>query len=373
MASKYKVYLDIGKDSNGKRIRKQFYGKTKKEAEEKRDLYLKQIDLDKRKYFAETFKIWLYEIAKNRVKPSSFDKYEGIFRNFFEECPFYNAPIGDIKPVDVQKYYNSLFTLGKSSNSIKNANKLLKQFFNYCVDNDYIIKSPASGKKVYIPIDEKNKKEVEVFTDDEIRKMVLQDEESFIKYAALISYATGMRRGEILGLKESDIDYKNKQIHINRTVVTAYMVNSKGNRTKKTYISIPKTYNSIRTIPLPIGLIDVLKSVISLKNNMLLNGVNLKEEYKDMIFVSKQGNLIEASNFIRSWKNFLKRCDIEYKKFHTLRHTYATKQFQAGIPTLTISKLLGHSSIDITLDIYTHISDKDKNKSLDTLQTLWSH
>ena len=373
MASKYKVYLDIGKDANGKRVRKQFYGKTKKEAEEKRDLYLKQIDPGDKKYFSETFKIWLFEIVKNKVKPSSFDKYEGIFRNFFKECPFYNLHIGDIKPVNVQKYYNSLFNNGKSSNSIKNANKLLKQFFNYCVDNDYIIKSPVSGKKVYIPIGENNRKEIEIFTDDEIKKMILQDEKSFIKYAALISYATGMRRGEILGLKESDIDYKNKQIHINRTVVTAYIVDSKGCRHKKTYISTPKTFNSVRAIPLPIGLIDILKSTISLRDDILSAGVDLKEEYKDMIFVSKQGNLIEASNFIRSWKNFLKRCNIKYKKFHTLRHTYATKQFQAGVPTLTVSKLLGHSSTDITLDVYTHILKEDKNKSLDTLQALWSY
>lgn len=369
MASKYKVYLDIGKDSDGKRVRKQFYGKTKEEAETKRELYLKQLDHGNKKYFAETFKKWLYEVVKYRVKPSSFDKYEGIFRNYFEKCPFYLTPIGNIKPIDVQSYYNSIFISGKSSNAIKNANKLLKQFFNYCVDNDYITKNPVSGKKVFIPIGDNNvlRKDIEIFTDNEIRKMIFQDEESFIKYAALISYATGMRRGEILGLKESDIDYKNKVININRTVVTAYMVDSKGNRSKKTYISIPKTFNSIRTIPLPIGLINTLESAIALRKTM-----NSKEEYKDMIFISKQGNLIEASNFIRSWENFLKRCGVEYKKFHALRHTYATKQFRAGIPILTISKLLGHSDIEITMNIYTHISIEDKNKSLDTLQELLS-
>ena len=353
MASKYKVYLTV--EENGKKVRKQFYGKTKKDAEKKRDDYLLQQDLKDKKIFIDTFKNWLFDIVKNRVRISSFDKYEGLYRNYILQSPFSFVSVADIRPLDIQKYYNSLFTLGKSSNSIKNANKLLKQFFNYCVDNDYITKSPVSGKKIYIPIGEINKKEVEIFTDDEIRKIISSEEEHYIKYAAIISYSTGMRRGEILALRDDDINYTNNTITINKTVVTAYKVDNKGHRYKSTYVSIPKTKSSIRTIPLPVGLIKFLSKF---------------DSDQDYLFLSKQGNFIDASNFEKSWSSFLKRCGIKHKKFHALRHTYATKQFENGIPALTVSKLLGHSSIEITLNTYTHVSEENKSKSIDTLSIL---
>lgn len=353
MASKYKVYLTV--EENGKKIRKQFYGKTKKDAEKKRDDYLFQRDKKDKKIFIDTFKFWLFDIVKNRVRISSFDKYEGIFRNFFKECPFYNLPIGNIKPVDVQKYYNSLFVSGKSSNSIKNANKLLKQFFNYCVDNYYIKDNPVAGKRIYIPTENHIKKEVEIFTDDEIRKIIETKENHYIKYAAIISFSTGMRRGEILALRGDDINYTNNTITINKTIVTAYKVDNKGHRHKITYVSIPKTKSSIRTIPLSLGLIKFLSEFNS---------------NQDYLFLSKQGNFIDAGNFEKSWSSFLKRCGIKHKKFHALRHTYATKQFENGIPALTVSKLLGHSSIEITLNTYTHVSEENKSKSIDTLSIL---
>ena len=353
MASKYKVYLTV--EENGKKIRKQFYGKTKKDAEKKRDDYLLQQDLKDKKIFIDTFKNWLFDIVKNRVRISSFDKYEGLYRNYILQSPFSFIPVADIRPIDIQKYYNSLFTLGKSSNSIKNANKLLKQFFNYCVDNYYIKDNPVAGKRIYIPIEDYSKKEVEIFTDDEIRKIISSEEEHYIKYAAIISYSTGMRRGEILALRGDDINYTNNTITINKTVVTAYKVDNKGHRHKSTYISIPKTKSSIRTIPLPVGLIKFLSDFYS---------------DQDYLFLSKQGNFIDASNFEKSWYSFLKRCGIKHKKFHALRHTYATKQFENGIPALTVSKLLGHSSIEITLNTYTHVSEENKSKSIDTLSIL---
>ena len=164
-----------------------------------------------------------------------------------------------------------------------------------------------------------------------------------------------MRRGEILALRGDDINYTNNTITINKTVVTTYKVDNKGHRHKSTYISIPKTKSSIRIIPLPIGLIKFLSEFNS---------------DQDYLFLSKQGNFIDASNFEKSWSSFLKRCGIKHKKFHSLRHTYATKQFENGIPALTVSKLLGHSSIEITLNTYTHVSEENKSKSIDTLSIL---
>lgn len=371
----YRTTLDLGRDSNGKRIRKQFYGKSKKEAETKKLDFLEKHRagvIDKNFYLGETMHSWLYEVVRvGKIKLSSFEKYEGMYRNYFKNSPLSSILINNIKPLDIQQYYNKLFKDGKSSNSIKNAHKLLKQFFNYCEDSNYIQNNPTSGKKVIIPKDHNEaKKEVTVFNTEEMKSILNRQEHSFIKYAALISYATGMRRGEILGLKEKDIDYKENQIHIRRAVVTATKISEDGKRHKSTYLSSTKTGSSTRDIPLPHGLIPIIKKAIILKKEMVLNGVNINYEFKDIIFISKDGNLINASNFEKSWIYFLKRCGVEHKKFHSLRHTYATRQFEAGIPVKTVSKLLGHKSTDITLDVYTHVIKQEKEKAIDTLQLI---
>lgn len=379
-----RVTADLGYDSNGKRIQKQFYGKTKKEAEQKKIKYLMDHEKglsDNKLYFSKTMKDWLFNtIKRGQIKASSFEKYEGLYRLYFENCPFAMKEIKKITPINIQKYYNDLFDNGiiykdkhkeVTSNTIKNANKLLKQFFSYCADCDYIVNNPTSGKKISIPganIPKSKNDEIQVFSQDEIKKIINIDEETNIKYIALISYATGMRRSEVLGLKESDIDYINNEIHINRAITTAFIFDDKGNKKKETYISDNKTYTSKRIIPLPKSLIPVIKKAIILrKSNQLKMGYKIKPEYEGLIFLSIEGNLINASNLDKSWIYFLKRCGIQHKKFHALRHTYATKQFENGIQPLVVSKLLGHSNIEITLNTYTHVLKKEKHKAIDMI------
>ncbi|WP_243129685.1 tyrosine-type recombinase/integrase [Clostridium sp. HBUAS56017] len=83
--------------------------------------------------------------------------------------------------------------------------------------------------------------------------------------------------------------------------------------------------------------------------------------------------MIDAGNIEKSWIYFLKKCKVKHKKFHALRHTYATLQFENDKPLLTISKLLGHANIDVTASTYTHIMKKEKQKAVDTLELLkWS-
>lgn len=375
----YRITYDVGIDSNGKRIRKQFLGKSKKEAEQKKLEYINKINSGivetKSMWLGATMKSWLFEVVKmGQIKPASFSKYEGIYRNYFEKSTIACLALDKLKPIDIQRYYNDLFKKGKSSNVIKNANKLLKQFLNYCMDCGYILKNPCDGKKVIIPKDNNERlenKTLPVFSKEEMEKISNQKEDTKIRYIALISYATGMRRGEILALKESDIDYNNNEIHIKRALVTTYMFDNEGNKHKETFLDDTKTYTSVRDIPLPKSLIPIIKQSIALKKLDMLKAANsFNEENKDLIFLSANGEYIEASNLNKSWTYFLKRCGVAHKKFHALRHTYATLQFENDRPLLTISKLLGHANIDVTADTYTHVMKKEKEKAIDTLSLL---
>lgn len=118
-------------------------------------------------------------------------------------------------------------------------------------------------------------------------------------------------------------------------------------------------------------MIPIIKQAISLKKlDILKTGDSFNEKNKNFIFLTENGEFIEASNMNKSRAYFLKRCNVTHKKFHALRHTYATLQFENDMPLLTISKLLGHANIDITADIYTHVMKKEKEKAIDTLSLL---
>ncbi|WP_061293708.1 tyrosine-type recombinase/integrase [Clostridium botulinum] len=375
----YRITYDIGVDSNGKRIRKQFVGKSKKEAEQKKLDYINKINSGisdtKTRFLGKTMKIWMFEVVKvGQIKPTSFARYEGIFSNYIQKSPIACISLEKLQPIDIQRYYNTLFKSGKSSNIINNLNKLLKQFLNYCVDSGYILKNPCDGKKVIIPKDNKIRREnkiLPIFSRDEVINILRQKEDTKIRYISLISYATGMRKGEILGLKESDIDYTNNEIHIRRAMVTTYIFDENGKKHKETFLDDTKTYTSERDIPLPKSLIPIINAAISLKKRDILKaGNSFNENNKDLLFLSENGEYIEASNIDKSWIYFLKRCRVNHKKFHALRHTYATIQFENEIPLLTISKLLGHASIDITASTYTHVMKKEKEKAIETLSLL---
>ncbi|WP_242841951.1 site-specific integrase [Clostridium beijerinckii] len=158
-----------------------------------------------------------------------------------------------------------------------------------------------------------------------MQKILSQKEDTKIRYIALISYATGMRRGEILGLRESDIDYTNLEIRIRRNLVTTFVYDDDGNKHKETFLDETKTHTSVRDIPLPYNLIPIIKSAIALKKkDMLKCGDSYNRTNKDFIFLTEAGEYIDAGNIDKSWIYFLKRCKVDHLKFHALRHTYAT-------------------------------------------------
>lgn len=251
---------------------------------------------------------------------------------------------------------------------IHNLNKLLKKFFNFCVTQGYIVRNPCDAKKVIIPGDATRSKEcvIEVFTDGEIEKLKNAIKGDRLEILYLLALGTGMRQGEILGLKWQDINYDEQTIDIKRSIKNVAHIDSEDKKRYEFVVQTPKTKRSIRTIPIPSNLI------VPLKNH---RKAQLQEKFRagssyndnDFIFTTELGTNIDASNLLKKFKKILLKANIPYRKFHALRHTFATKLFENDVPIKTVQELLGHSNMSITANIYTHVMPKKKTTAVETL------
>lgn len=373
----YRTKLTVGYDNKGKPISKQFYGKTKTEAENKKKEYSKAIESGiNPDLAAETLSramySWLWNIERHSGnKSSTFERYESIYRNYIEGTKLGHIRINDIKKLGIQKYYNDLLNDGKSYSMIYNLNKVLNKFFGYAVSEDYILKNPITGLK--IPKGDEGDinedfKTIEVLKDDELKQIINTLGSEKIRYIIIFAALTGARMGEILALEKSDI--VDDIVRINKSIRTVRVYDNENKYKYELKVTRPKTKNSNREIPLPNTLVEELKRLnILVKEERLKLGPAYTEN--NLLFPSLTGSYINDKNLRRSWKRALNNAGIDYIKFHALRHTYATRLFENGTSILTVSRLLGHGSIKTT-EIYTHVLEDVKAKEVECLNSMFN-
>lgn len=374
----FRVTATIGRDSDGKLIRKEFYGKSKKDAEAQRDEYLNGLknglNIDyKNMTLGKLMYAWLFEVLRvsSKIKPSTFQRYEGIFRNYIKESELFGLKLNDIRALHIQRYYNKLNDKGKSYSQIKNLNKLLKSFFSYAVEEGYLLKNPCKGKKIVIPGESDHEsEEVEAFTSEEIISIRNAIAGHRLKLLIMLALGTGLRQGELLALKWGNIDLENKQLQVEQTLMPVTLINADESKTYKVLEQTPKTKSSIRTVPIPSSIIPLLEECKQLQDQEKEKaGTSYIEN--DYVFTTEIGTSINSSNLRKIYKKLLKKAEVKYRKFHSLRHTYITKLFEAGVPLKTVQMLAGHSDISTTANIYTHVMPKEKVTAVEKLNNLF--
>lgn len=170
----------------------------------------------------------------------------------------------------------------------------------------------------------------------------------------MICFYTGIRIGELCALKWENIDLKRGIISI---VNTLYRVKSeKGNKQTELKISTPKSESSVRDIPLPKFLIAKLDAI----------------DRESGFLIQRNGKFIEPNIYARRYKRILEELNIPYRKFHTTRHTFATRALEIGMDIKTLSEILGHSSPTVTLNLYSHSLPEHKKKEMDRLGKLYT-
>jgi integrase len=200
--------------------------------------------------------------------------------------------------------------------------------------------------------------EKHTYTENEYKKIIneiLKDIDN-TKLGILLGLYTGARIGELCALQFKDIDFNRKEVIINKTLQRLYDPTN-DIEPSKIIISTPKTNSSNRTVPLTEEIIKILQTLNNGEENYILTG---KSKYT------------EPRSFRRKYNNFMKSIDIIPLKFHSLRHTFASMNIENGTDIKTISEILGHSDIDVTLKIYTHTSEKSKQKAIEKFNQIFT-
>jgi integrase len=342
----YRIRKKIGEDADKKPIVKAFYGINKKDAESQVAEYvanLKRGAADNKEYFSQLIDYYISEVMmKSDLADGSKTRYRSAYNTHIKGTDISYIQMKDINSRVIQKYYNDLADKGKPVEMI---NKVLSRFFIYAESEGYC-RNPLSN--VSIKKNRKTDEEITVFTHEEVKK-IINSPTSQYRTAYIFALGTGIRMGELIALKWSDI--KNNEASITKQAV--YDVEG------KLVIDGVKTENSVRVIPIPDFAMKELKKC---------------KHDGELVFQTSTGNMIDKSNLRISFLRFLKSIGVEEKSFHTLRKTYCTMLCESGVPIQTASKLMGHSSINVTAKYYTFVSSKEKlnaaqklNKTLNKL------
>lgn len=363
----------IGYNDKGKPIRKEFYGKTQKEVKDKLENFKKQylmqnIQIDERLTVQEWFYTFIFEYKHNKIKPSSFERYEGIYRNYILDSSLGTTKLNKLNVTIIQKYYNTLLKNNVSASTIKSINQHLKPCLEEATKQDFINKNFA--KLVELPKTEKSEK-LEILTLEQQAQFIQAIKGHQLEMLFVMALGTGLRLGELLGLKWQDIDFTNSNLEVKRSLKRVSFISKDLSKKYEVIEQEPKTKNSKRTVPIPQNILNQLKNHKREQNKTILK---YRDTYNnsDYVFCNELGYPIDSKKPTRNLKSILTKLNIEPIKFHGLRKTYATRLFENNIPPKTVQALMGHSDISITLNIYTQVMEDVKLEAIEKLNNIFA-
>ncbi len=292
--------------------------------------------------FNEKIDKWL-EYKKSTVKESTYSTYYAIASNKIRPL-LGHYKINNLNKEIINSFIDKLSN-SLSINTVHDMANILKQILKYNRMTDIDVKVPI-----------KEHKSISVFTPKDIKKLerfALTYDNRFV-FGIILSLYTGIRIGELCALKKSNFDMNLMTLSINHTIIR--VKNADGKQKTKVICSAPKSKKSIRTIPIP----DVLQSYLI----HYLNEMN-----SDYYFLTNKTKAIEPRSYTNKYKKYLNYWGINHKKFHTTRHTFATKADETKMSTKALSEILGHSSASITQNLYIHPSLKYKRECINTIYT----
>lgn len=300
------------------------------------------------------FEYWIANIKGDSIRPNTIRNYKERFEHNIKGC-IGNMLLSDVKPMHCQNVLNQMKDDYKTS-TIYQTRIALYCMFADAVENDVILKNPVT-KAVKYNIGKEPKK-VRALTIEEQKKFleVAQGTSNYNQFAFLLQ--TGLRTGELIGLKWSDIDFKKKVIHIQRSMEYRYSVG-------EWRIGEPKSKSGYRDVPLTEEAISILKNQREkLKTIKVIN-----MDFKDFVFLCRKGEPTKNSAYDTTLFKLCDKAGIDRFSMHVLRHTYATRAIEGGIRPKTLQVILGHSNVGITMNLYVHVTEDEKMKEVEKIES----
>ena len=288
---------------------------------------------------------WLL-FKKTKIKESTYLNYKYLIANKFSKT-IGEKTLEELLNYDFNYFIEQLMEK-LSTKTVKDTVVILKcilKFAEIKYDINFklsLVSSPTIYKKEITIFNEREKRRIE-------RKCVKLND--IKELGVVVSMYAGLRIGEVCALKWEDIDFENRIINVTHTLQRVYV----SRRNTKVIYTTPKTQKSLRKIPINNNLYVILK--VFSKNY----------DKGDFILSGDKNKWIEPIAYRYTYKKILKSAKVTYKKYHTLRHTFATRCINVGMDVKSLSEILGHSNVTITLNTYVHSSFATKNKYINRL------
>ena len=325
------------------------------EDEKALNVVTKEITLD------EWYKVWMATCKKN-CRESTQATYAGQYKRVQKALGW--RKLTSLNLIIIQQAINELGT----DNQRKETKKILVDMLSKAVDADLLIKN--SARMVNTVISKEEKKERRVLTIRETSIFLEYTKDTFYYDLYILALETGMRIGELMGLKWSEIDYDKSVLYVRRSL--CYF------RRDGKYVfewHDTKTHNSKRVIPLTKQAVKALKRQWIRRQSILLkNASEVQEEYRDLIFVTKNNRPTQQFIVAECIDVAIRRIRKDYPEFerfspHCFRHTFATRAIERGMQPKILQKLLGHGSLQTTMDLYCHVTEDTLYDAMSLMDT----
>ena len=350
---KWEARVTIGTDSGtGKPIRRSIYGNTQTEVRKQMIAVLRE--LDKNTYqtpekvtVAQWMEEWLSTFCANKVKPLTFQSYQGIIKNHIVPA-IGSLKLQAVRGTHIQRLYNSMTAAGLSGKTVKNVSAVLHKAFGMAMKQGIIAANPCDAAE----LPKAERKEIRPLADDEIPLFLSAIDSSPMRNAYALCLFAGLREGECLGLSWGQVDFEKGRITISQQLQKE---KTKGGRY---YIAPTTKSGKPRTIePPPIAFQYLRTERVKQMENRLKAGPAWNNP-DDLVFTDEAGKHYAIVSFYKNFKRIAASIGRPDARPHDLRHTAATVAIASGADIKSVQDLLGHATASFTLNVYAHTSEQ---------------
>lgn len=311
---------------------------------------------------------WMRVYKEPTLRPSTITRLKGAYKNHIKPV-FGNMQLNSITNLMVTDLFNTLCKT-YSKKQVECIRYVLFNMFRYALDNNLCRQNPVRGVKVT------------GYKTDRKKVLTIKEQQDFFQAAKgdfyynlfIVAINTGLRSGELRALTFEDIDFTNNVININKTLVYYY-----GNGTGECKFHEPKTKAGYRRVPINSICRQALQSQIK-QVHQLTHEAKYISTLGNLLFVTKLNTPIQSMEYSYNIDRIIKKANVKRKKngqepishfnTHAFRHTFATRCFEAGIPPKTVQTYLGHTSLQMTMDIYTDVLEEKKKSDIKLLENM---